>query len=116
MIGSNILLISCMQRLEFLGDAVLDFLLTQHLFNEHKGLTPGLLTKLRSASVNNERYARVAVKHKLHIYLRHGSGLLFNQIGEFVRALDIAGDDQKNSAYGLYGLQGPKVCPISITP
>jgi endoribonuclease Dicer len=98
-----------LQRLEFLGDAVLDFLLTRHLFTSHPTSTPGLLTSLRSASVNNERFARVAVKLKLHSYLRHGSGLLLHQIEEFAKSFEAAGDDQKNSSFGLNGLEAPKV-------
>ncbi|KAM0868260.1 hypothetical protein ACQ4PT_041438 [Festuca glaucescens] len=49
------------QRLEFLGDAVLDILITQHLFNSHEDTDEGELTDLRSASVNNENFAQVAV-------------------------------------------------------
>lgn len=99
-----------LQRLEFLGDAVLDFLLTRHLFTSHPTSTPGLLTSLRTASVNNERFARVAVKHRLHCYLRHGSGRLLHQIEEFVKSFEAADDDQKNSSFGLNGLEAPKVC------
>ncbi|XP_057844127.2 endoribonuclease Dicer homolog 3a isoform X2 [Cryptomeria japonica] len=76
----------CYQRLEFLGDSVLDFLITRHLFREHPDLTPGVLTDLRSAAVNNESFAYVAVKYNLHQYLRHGSAVLLGQITRFVRA------------------------------
>lgn len=106
MVGDQI---RCYQRLEFLGDAVLDFLLTRHLFTSHPTSTPGLLTSLRTASVNNERFARVAVKHRLHCYLRHGSGRLLHQIEEFVKSFEAADDDQKNSSFGLNGLEAPKV-------
>ncbi|KEH20231.1 endoribonuclease dicer-like protein [Medicago truncatula] len=44
----------CYQRLEYLGDSVLDYLITTHLYNEYPGMTPGQLTDMRSASVNNE--------------------------------------------------------------
>ncbi len=88
---------------------MLDLLISQHLFVSYPGLSPGRLTALRSASVNNERFARVAVKHKFHSYLRHGSGFLLSQIQEFVKAVEAAGDKQKNSSYGCDGIQGPKV-------
>ena len=32
---------SFFSRLEFLGDAVLDFLVTRHIFVNHKDITPG---------------------------------------------------------------------------
>ncbi|CAM6082260.1 unnamed protein product [Calypogeia fissa] len=99
----------CYQRLEFLGDAVLDLLITKHLFFSHPGLTPGRLTDLRSAAVNNECFARVAVKHKFNKYLRHGSGFLLKQIEEFVETYKNSADTMKNSSYGWDGVKGPKV-------
>ncbi|PPD72295.1 hypothetical protein GOBAR_DD30807 [Gossypium barbadense] len=50
----------CYQRLEFLGDSVLDLLITQYLYNHHTDIDPGELTDLRSASGNNENFAQVA--------------------------------------------------------
>lgn len=75
--------VSCYQRLEFVGDAVLDHLITRHLFFTYTDLPPGRLTDLRAAAVNNENFARVAVKHKLHLHLRHGSSALEKQVLEF---------------------------------
>lgn len=72
--------VSCYQRLEFVGDAVLDHLITRHLFFSYTNLPPGRLTDLRAAAVNNENFARVAVKHKLHVHLRHGSSALERQV------------------------------------
>ncbi|KAL5998516.1 hypothetical protein ACLOJK_009459 [Asimina triloba] len=51
----------CYQRLEFLGDSVLDYLITVHMYNKFPGLSPGLLTDLRSASANNDCYGCAAV-------------------------------------------------------
>ncbi|URE47590.1 Ribonuclease III domain [Musa troglodytarum] len=78
----------CYQRLEFLGDSVLDLLITWHLFQRYKDIDPGELTDLRSASVNNENFAQVAVRHKLQQHLQHNSGLLLEQITEFVKRLE----------------------------
>ncbi|KAM3283045.1 endoribonuclease Dicer 2 [Capsicum chacoense] len=70
----------CYQRLEFLGDAVLDYVVTAHLYFKYPGLTPGLITDLRSASVNNECYAQSAVKAGLHKHVLHASQDLQRQI------------------------------------
>ncbi|XP_049381530.1 endoribonuclease Dicer homolog 2-like [Solanum stenotomum] len=70
----------CYQRLEFLGDAVLDYVVTAHLYSKYPGLTPGLITDLRSASVNNECYAQSAVKAGLHKHILHASQDLQRQI------------------------------------
>ena len=40
-------LTDCYQRLEFLGDAVLDYLITRHLFEDKRQHSPGTLTDLR---------------------------------------------------------------------
>ncbi|XP_020097206.1 endoribonuclease Dicer homolog 3a-like [Ananas comosus] len=98
----------CYQRLEFLGDAVLDILITWHLFKNHEDVDPGELTDLRSASVNNENFAQVAVKHKLQHHLQHGSGLLLEQITEYVKGLEDS--NEENYSLMLKGLsKGPKV-------
>ncbi|XP_024027815.1 endoribonuclease Dicer homolog 2 isoform X2 [Morus notabilis] len=69
------------QRLEFLGDAVLDYLISKHLYDEHPDqMLPGLLTDMRSASVNNECYARCAVKAGLHEHILRDSRELDNNI------------------------------------
>ncbi|XP_047256670.1 endoribonuclease Dicer homolog 2-like [Capsicum annuum] len=70
----------CYQRLEFLGDAVLDYAVTAYLYFKYPGLTPGLITDLRSASVNNECYAQSAVKAGLHKHILHASQELQRQI------------------------------------
>ncbi|XP_047089263.1 endoribonuclease Dicer homolog 1 [Lolium rigidum] len=101
--------VSCYQRLEFVGDAVLDHLITKHLFFTYTDLPPGRLTDLRAAAVNNENFARVAVKHKLHVHLRHGSSALETQIREFVKDVqeEIAKSDF--NSFGLGDCKAPKV-------
>uniref|UniRef100_A0A1D1ZF59 Endoribonuclease Dicer 3a n=1 Tax=Anthurium amnicola TaxID=1678845 RepID=A0A1D1ZF59_9ARAE len=78
----------CYQRLEFLGDSVLDLLITWHLFKCHKDIDPGELTDLRAASVNNENFARVAVRNKFQHHLQHGSGILLEQVTNYVKAIE----------------------------
>lgn len=61
------------QRLEFLGDAVLDHLFTIYFYNQYPECTPELLTDLRSASVNNNCYAHAAAKAGLNKHILHSS-------------------------------------------
>ncbi|KAM3353503.1 hypothetical protein ACQJBY_024588 [Aegilops geniculata] len=96
------------ERLEFLGDAVLDILLTQHLFYSHKDTDEGELTDLRSASVNNENFAQLAVKHKLYQFLQHSSGKLPENITEYVDSLENPSMDKVNLLSDA-ALRGPKV-------
>ncbi|KAI7728700.1 hypothetical protein M8C21_019071, partial [Ambrosia artemisiifolia] len=83
----------CYQRLEFLGDSVLDLLITWHLFNKHDDIDPGELTDLRSASVNNENFAYAAVRRNLHGYLQHHSVTLQTQISDYVKFVATSSTD-----------------------
>ncbi|XP_041017409.1 endoribonuclease Dicer homolog 2 isoform X3 [Juglans microcarpa x Juglans regia] len=74
----------CYQRLEFLGDSVLDYIITKHFYYKYPGLSPALLTDMRSASVNNDCYARSAVKCGLHKHILHASQELHKHIVETV--------------------------------
>ncbi|XP_047049658.1 endoribonuclease Dicer homolog 3a-like [Lolium rigidum] len=96
------------QRLEFLGDAVLDILITRHLFNSHENTDEGELTDLRSASVNNENFAQVAVKHKLHHFLQHSCRSLADQITEYENSLENS-SMEKIQLLSDAALRGPKV-------
>ncbi|KAK2977945.1 hypothetical protein RJ640_029400, partial [Escallonia rubra] len=67
-------------RLEFLGDSVLDYIVTMRLYHTYPGMSPGLLTDLRSASVNNDCYSQSAVKAGLHQHILHASSELHRHI------------------------------------
>ncbi|KAK2419457.1 dicer [Trifolium repens] len=101
--------VSCYQRLEFVGDAVLDHLITKHLFFSYTDLPPGRLTDLRAAAVNNENFARVTVKHNLHLHLRHGSSALEKQIKEFVKEVQDELSKPGFNSFGLGDCKAPKV-------
>ncbi|XP_062205319.1 LOW QUALITY PROTEIN: endoribonuclease Dicer homolog 3b-like [Phragmites australis] len=76
----------CYQRLEFLGDSVLDLLITRHLYVTHTDIDPGELTDLRSALVSNDNFAQAVVRNNIHNHLQHGSGILLEQITEYVKS------------------------------
>lgn len=62
------------QRLEFLGDAVLETILSEHLFTLYPGSPEGDLTKMRSALVCESALAKLARQLDLGSYLRIGNG------------------------------------------
>jgi endoribonuclease Dicer len=66
--------------LEFLGDAVLDFLVTRHIFIENKDITPGRVTDIRQDLSNNGRLAYILVACGLHKKILHNSPDLFGKI------------------------------------
>ncbi|MCL7029021.1 hypothetical protein MKW94_016083 [Papaver nudicaule] len=73
----------CYQRLEFLGDAVLDYLITSYLYSVYPKLKPGQLTDLRSVTVNNNSFARIAVRRSFYKHLICDSDSLSAAIREY---------------------------------
>uniref|UniRef100_A0A1I8IWE9 RNase III domain-containing protein n=1 Tax=Macrostomum lignano TaxID=282301 RepID=A0A1I8IWE9_9PLAT len=78
-------LTDCYQRLEFLGDAVLDYVVTRYLFHDSRRHSPAVLTDLRSALVNNDIFGALAVKWGFHKYFRCVSPALHSLIDQFVQ-------------------------------
>lgn len=78
-------LTDCYQRLEFLGDAVIDYLVTRYLYEVPRTFRPGQLTDLRSSLVNNSFFAALVVRHGLHRCLLHCNPGLFSAVGRFVQ-------------------------------
>ncbi len=62
------------QRLEFLGDAVLDFLVAAWLYRTYPHFPEGTLTRLRATLVRTETLARLARELGLGAALRLGRG------------------------------------------
>lgn len=64
------------ERLEFLGDAVLGFVIAEQLFKKFPDVSEGQLSRLRASLVKRETLAEVARELTLGDYLRLGSGEL----------------------------------------
>ncbi len=62
------------QRLEFLGDAVLQVILTEHLYRVLPDQAEGHLTKIRASLVSRRALADCALRLGLGEYLRLGKG------------------------------------------
>lgn len=62
-----------------------DYLITRHLYEDPRQHSPGALTDLRSALVNNTIFASLAVRHGFHKYFKHLSPGLNDVIDRFVR-------------------------------
>lgn len=69
--GMNIL---SNERLEFLGDAVLEIVISEHLFNSFSNLDEGVLTKMRQYLVCEKTLAKLAQSINLGEYLNLGRG------------------------------------------
>ncbi|XP_057416862.1 dicer-like protein 4 isoform X3 [Lotus japonicus] len=96
----------CYQRLEFLGDAVMDYLITSYLYSAYPKLKPGQLTDLRSLSVNNKAFACVAVDRRFDKFILCDSSGLSEAIKNYV-------DYIRRSVSCSCVKEGPK-CPKAL--
>jgi ribonuclease III len=62
------------QRLEFLGDAVVQIIVTDYIYNKYTSKNEGELTAIRSALVKRESLAELAKYIKLEDYILLGKG------------------------------------------
>ena len=64
----------CYERLEFLGDAVLDLLVSEYLYNENPDLNEGQLTRARSNYVCKKALYTYSIELGLENYIKLGAG------------------------------------------
>lgn len=76
------------ERLEFLGDAVINYIVAEYLFHQLTNRDEGTLTKYRSYIVNRKQLNRVGLKIGLHVYIRHK----FNTKNYYEKSPDIIGN------------------------
>ena len=62
------------ERLEFLGDAILQFIMSEHLFDQYPHLSEGMLSKFRAVLVSETGLSTLARKINLGRYLFIGKG------------------------------------------
>ena len=62
------------ERLEFLGDAILDWIVSERIYDEFPDFDEGKMTKLRASLVRRETLARIAREIRLGDYLYMGKG------------------------------------------
>lgn len=80
----------CYQRLEFLGDAILDFMVIRYLFAKYPDADPGIITDLKDSCVNNHILGIVCIETGLYRHIIHYSGKLIRAIEFFVSEVDEA--------------------------
>lgn len=63
-----------LERLEFLGDAVIELIVSEYLYKTYSNLPEGQLTKMRAAAVREETLAELTIESKLQEYILLGKG------------------------------------------
>jgi ribonuclease III len=95
------------ERLEFLGDSILGFVIAEQLYNLFPDAPEGVLSRMRANLVNQRSLAEIARQHQLGDYLLLGSGEL--KSGGFDRD-SILSDAVEAIIAALYQDQGMSVC------
>nr|XP_023907881.1 dicer-like protein 1 [Quercus suber]POF16313.1 dicer-like protein 1 [Quercus suber] len=78
------------QRLEFLGDSLLDMAAVTYLFYLHPDKDPHWLTEHKMAMVSNKFLGALCVSIGFHKHLRHSSSMMQHQIQEYATELEEA--------------------------
>ena len=60
------------EKLEFLGDSILEFITSEYLYNNYKNLKEGEMTKVRATVVCEESLYKIAMKHNFSDFLYLG--------------------------------------------
>ena len=60
------------EKLEFLGDAVLEFVVSEYLYNNYKKLKEGEMTKVRATVVCEDSLYKIAIRHNFSDFLYIG--------------------------------------------
>ena len=71
------------EKLEFLGDAVLDYLVTCYIYT-NTDADPGRLTDIRSALVCNNMFASLLTDIQLDHFILHCTPGIYNKIKEYL--------------------------------
>ena len=74
------------EKLEFLGDSILEFVSSKYIFTHYKNLHEGDLTKLRATVVCEDSLYEIAKKIEMYKYIKVGTGEK-NSNGNFNKAI-----------------------------
>ncbi|KAJ2832569.1 Dicer-like protein 1, partial [Coemansia furcata] len=78
------------QRLEFLGDAVLDYFITRRYYDYQPELRPHRITLVKHVACSNDLFALIVTCQGLHRYVRHSSAVLAVSVRDYELRLDQA--------------------------
>ncbi|KAK2799785.1 Dicer-like protein 1 [Onygenales sp. PD_10] len=102
--------VPCYQRLEFLGDSLLDMVCVEHLYHRYPDRDPQWLTEHKMAMVSNKFLGAVTVRLGLHRYLQHHSNVLPNQITYYAAEIENAEAESSESPDAWTSTSDPPKC------
>lgn len=99
------------ERLEFLGDATLNFIIASMLFRQFPSAKEGELSRLRASLVRGETLAELAQEFKLGDYLRLGPG---EQKSGGLQRTSILADAMEAVIGAIYMDAGMAACEVCL--
>ncbi len=75
------------EKLEFLGDSILEFITSKYLYNNYFNLKEGEMTKVRATVVCEDSLYKIAVKHNFSDFLYLGKSERYNESGKKSKAI-----------------------------
>ena len=95
------------EKLEFLGDSILEFLSSKHIYNNYPNLKEGEMTKVRATVVCEESLYKIADKHNFSDFLYVGKSERMHQGN---RKVAIMADSVEAVIAAMYFDSGLEVC------
>jgi len=103
------------QRLEFLGDAILDFVVSEWLYEQFSSYNEGQLTRLRAQLVSTQALCRFAREYELGAALRFGKGAGQGSLHDSENVLADAVEALIAASFRDQGLEGARrVCQLIV--
>ena len=102
------------QRLEFLGDSLLDLSAVMHLYHSHPKKDPQWLTEHKMAMVSNKFQGALCVKLGFHRFLKHNSSTIEGAVRAFVTELEDAEASARGSRDFWMNVKTPPKCLADI--
>lgn len=75
------------EKLEFLGDSILEFITSKYLYENYRNLKEGEMTKVRATVVCEDSLYKIAQKHNFSDFLYLGKSERYNESGKKSKAI-----------------------------
>ncbi|CAB41233.2 dicer [Schizosaccharomyces pombe] len=96
------------QQLEFLGDAVLDYIIVQYLYKKYPNATSGELTDYKSFYVCNKSLSYIGFVLNLHKYIQHESAAMCDAIFEYQELIEAFRETASENPWFWFEIDSPK--------
>ncbi|KAH4035940.1 Dicer-like protein 1 [Parastagonospora nodorum] len=102
------------QRLEFLGDSLLDMAFIMHLFYKYPDKDPQWLTEHKTPMVSNKFLGAVCVKLGWHTHMKQNTAILSSQIRDYVYEVEEAEREANGAVDYWVSVSEPPKCLADV--